>query len=69
MTAREIRLQQHMSLRLLEARTGVNRATWSQIERGLLLPSPAQLAKLSEALGVPYREWRIRFMLERGEGV
>lgn len=64
-SARAVRKQRELSLRELEERTGINRAVWSQIETGQLLPSPRHIAALSRALDVPAEEWRIRFVLER----
>lgn len=62
--ARQIREARGLSLRQLEEQTGINRATWSQIETGRMLPEPQHVAALSAALGVPYEEWRVRFVLE-----
>lgn len=64
-SVREIREAAEISLRELQERTLIHRATWSRIENGTMLPEPQQLAALSEALGVPFEEWRIRFVLER----
>lgn len=61
---RELRHEHGLSLRGLQERTNINRATWSRIENGKLLPEPAHIAALSAALGVPYGAWRIRFTLE-----
>lgn len=62
---RELRKHAGISLRQLEALTGINRAVWSQIETGQKLPEPEHIAALSDALGVPYSEWRIRCVLEK----
>lgn len=64
LTLRALRLAREMSLRQLEGETGINRGVLSRIERGLVLPAPAQLAALAEALGVEHASWRIRFVLE-----
>jgi ribosome-binding protein aMBF1 (putative translation factor) len=66
-TLRELRHQRGVSLRDLEQQTGINRAAWSQIEHGRLLPDPRHLAALSAALDVPYEAWVIRFSLEAEE--
>lgn len=65
--ARAVREARGLSLRQLEERTGINRATWSQIETGKHMPEPRHIAALSEALGVPAGQWRIRFVLELEE--
>lgn len=62
---RDLRRAAGISLRDLEELTDIHRATWSRIENGTMLPEPQQLAALSEALVVPFEEWRIRFVLER----
>lgn len=53
-----------MSLRDLQSETGINRAVWSQIERGLLMPGPLHLAMLGRTFGVPVYEFRMRFVVE-----
>lgn len=53
-----------LSLRQLQETTGINRAVWSQVERGKLLPTPEQIAALSDALEIPVAAWLIRFQLE-----
>ena len=63
-TLRELRHQRRLSLRDLEQQTGVNRATWSQIEHGRLLPDRRHIAALAAALNVPYEAWVIRVSLE-----
>lgn len=65
--ARELRQAREISLRALEALTGINRAVWSQIETGQKLPGPEHIAALSTALDVPAERWRIRFVLELEE--
>lgn len=62
---RAVRETAQISLRQLEHLTGINRAMWSQIENGRMLPEPQHLAALSDVLGVPYGDWRLRFILER----
>jgi transcriptional regulator with XRE-family HTH domain len=44
------RRRQGYSLRSLQAKSGVNKTTISQIENGRFLPSEFQLAKLARAL-------------------
>ena len=66
-SARAVREARDLSLRQLEELTGINRATWSQIETGKHLPEPRHIAALSRALGVPAEQWRIRFVLELEE--
>lgn len=61
---RELRLERGLSLRRLEDLTGVNRATWSRIENGKLLPELEHIAALAAALEIPTTAWRIRFVLE-----
>lgn len=62
---RQVREAAEISLRQLEDLTGINRAAWSQIENGRLLPQAQHITALSLALGVPSEEWEIRFVLER----
>jgi transcriptional regulator with XRE-family HTH domain len=45
------------SLRELEAASGVNRATLSQIENGRLLPPDKHLVAIETAYGAPVHEW------------
>ena len=61
---RDLRHERGLSLRGLQQLTGFNRAVWSQIENGKLLPEPAHIVALSKALGIPIASWRIRFVLE-----
>lgn len=51
-TMRDLRVAQNIDLRGLEERTGINRATLSQIERGRLSPTARETQLISEALGV-----------------
>lgn len=64
---RDVRKAREISLRQLQDLTGVNRAVWSQIENGRLLPEPKHIAALSAALSIPMEQWRIRFVLEHVE--
>lgn len=51
-TMRDLRVERKLDLRELEHETGINRATLSQIERGRLSPSPLEIDRIGEALGV-----------------
>ena len=57
LTLRELRHRRDLSIRTVEARTGINRARLSMIERGRELPTPDQLAVLADVYGVEGR-WR-----------
>lgn len=59
-----VRRFRRLGLRHLEEMTGINRATWSLIENGKMLPEPRHIAALSAALDVPYEQWRLRVVLE-----
>ena len=50
-TLRELRLNQSMTLRDLATKSGLNKATISQIERGRLVATQAEADQLAEALG------------------
>jgi DNA-binding XRE family transcriptional regulator len=52
-TLRELRLDRGLSLRDLSELAGLNRATVSQIERGRLVATPAELSRLEAALDLP----------------
>jgi transcriptional regulator with XRE-family HTH domain len=54
---REYRATLDLSLRELEAQTGVPRATLSRIENGRLLPTDRELAVLEPAYGRTFLEW------------
>lgn len=45
-----LRAERGLSLRQLEARTGINRGTLSLIEAGRLIPTPDQAAAILEVL-------------------
>lgn len=64
---RDVRKAAWLSLRDVEEQTGINRAIWSQIETGRMLPEPQHIAALSRVLQVPYEQWRLRFVLELEE--
>ena len=53
---RVLRAEQQLTLRELEARSGVSKDTISDLERGLRKPRPVTLAKLAEALGIEVAE-------------
>jgi hypothetical protein len=52
---REVRRAVGLSIRGLEARSGVHRAVLSQVERGFQ-PSPSQARRIAEALAAAARE-------------
>jgi transcriptional regulator with XRE-family HTH domain len=49
---KELRLQQHLTRRILAARVGVSKQTLQLWEGGTLQPSPRHIPRLAEALGV-----------------
>ncbi|RDI73284.1 helix-turn-helix domain-containing protein [Gaiella occulta] len=57
-TLREIRMGSRTTLRQLQDRTGINKGTLSQIERGRMVASPAELAAIADALGLDRLENR-----------
>lgn len=59
----EIRLGRGLSLRELQERAGINRATLSQIERGRLVATPAEADAIALALGLPVGSLVTRTML------
>jgi transcriptional regulator with XRE-family HTH domain len=59
-----LRARRGLTLKELEAATGINVAIWSQLERGLMVPQPRHLAALAHAFDVPLSSWRVRFVLE-----
>jgi transcriptional regulator with XRE-family HTH domain len=65
---RALREARGLSLRDLEATTGINRAIWSQVERGRMVAEPRQVAALALALDVPIEAFRYRIVLE-AEGI
>lgn len=50
-TLRELRLELGLTLRQVQERTGLNKGTLSQIERGRLVASPNEALLISLALG------------------
>lgn len=56
-TMRQLRAQR-MTLRQLQAVTGINRGTLSQIERGRLVASSAELDAIADALALDRLENR-----------
>lgn len=63
-TLAELRARRGWTLREVQDRSGVNVATLSQLERGLMTPQPRHLAALADAFGVPVASWRVRVVLE-----
>lgn len=61
---RELRERHGMSLRDLQAATGINRGCLSQLENGKRVAELPHLLALSEALEVPLEAWRVRVVLE-----
>lgn len=52
-TLRELRLDAGLSLRELAERAQLNKAVVSQIERGRMVATPAELARLEAGLALP----------------
>lgn len=50
-TLRELRLELGLTLRDVQARTGLHKGALSQIERGRLVASPREARLISQALG------------------
>lgn len=50
-TLRELRVEHSLSLSELAAATGINKGTLSQIERGRIVATPAELAAIGAVLG------------------
>jgi transcriptional regulator with XRE-family HTH domain len=50
-TLRELRLELGLTLKQVQERTGLHKATLSQIERGRLVASPHEATLISRALG------------------
>lgn len=50
-TLRELRLELGLTLKQVQERTGLHKATLSQIERGRLVASPREALLISRALG------------------
>lgn len=50
-TLRELRLELGLTLKQVQERTGLHKATLSQIERGRLVASPKEARLISQALG------------------
>lgn len=63
MSLRDLRRSREISLRELEQMTGINRAVWSQIERGHLLPQSRHLRLLGLALNVPPWSFTLTFAI------
>lgn len=61
---RELRQQHGLTLSDLHRLTGVYPATWSQIERGRLMPEPVHFEALAKAFDVPVGRWRVSFVIE-----
>jgi transcriptional regulator with XRE-family HTH domain len=53
---RVLRAERQLTLRELQARSGVSKDTISDLERGLRKPRPITLAKLADALGIDTAE-------------
>ena len=51
-TLRELRLELGLTLKQVQERTGLHKATLSQIERGRLVASPAEAQRIGDALGL-----------------
>jgi len=67
LTLRELRHRRGLSIRVVEARTGINRARLSMIERGRELPTPDQLALLAQVYRIEGR-WRFVTLAVLEEG-
>ena len=50
-TLRELRLELGLTLKQVQERTGLHKATLSQIERGRLVANPKEARLISQALG------------------
>lgn len=59
LTLRELRQLRELSIRHVEAVTGINRARLSMIERGLEYPSNTVLRRLSKLYGVNPDAWQV----------
>jgi transcriptional regulator with XRE-family HTH domain len=59
LTLRALRHRRNMTLRQVEVETGFNRGVLSQIERGLMVPSPVHLLALSDLYGVSPEDWQL----------
>lgn len=59
LTLRELREKREMTLRQVEAETGFNRGTLSEIENGKRVPSPLHMLALSDLYGVLPGEWQL----------
>jgi len=57
LTMREVRKLRGMSLRDVEAETGISRATLSKVERGIELPKVGHMLSLSDTYGVHPNDW------------
>lgn len=63
-TLRELRIARGVSLRDLQAATGINRGQISLIEQGVWLPSTEQMTKIAGALDAGGLVCRLRFQIE-----
>lgn len=59
MTLRDLRTSRDLTLRDVEAATGIFYGHLSEIERGVRLPSPAQMVALAAFYEVELAEWRL----------
>lgn len=50
-TLRELRVDEHLSLAELAEKSGVNKGTLSQIERGRIVATPAELVSIGMVFG------------------
>lgn len=62
-TLRDVRLEKNVTIRQLERLSGVSRATISQIERGRMIASRTEAARIAEALGLEPGSLRTRTTL------
>lgn len=61
-TFRELRRQKNMSIRQVEAATGVFNPHLSEIERGIRFPTEEEFAALSEFYGVSREGWTLMYV-------
>jgi transcriptional regulator with XRE-family HTH domain len=62
-TLRELRIERGMSLRQLGDRSGLNKGTISQIERGRLVATPREVIALEVGLGLPIASLTVKTMV------
>lgn len=67
-TLRQVRLDRGLSLSGLEGKTGLNRGTLSQIERGVRVPSAVELARILDGLDLSPDRVRVAVVLLIQEG-